>query len=231
MSITRICCERLKQKLYSPGTIATMGGLRRAAVAGSIGLAAFGAAAGAYHTIPEFKAGIDFMTNNYPKTSRFGLSALMLGLGPDLMAQRFEGSKTLDLKRLLFMTSWGAISGGFVVKEFFKLNMLLFPENTAWDIAKRTYVDVFGYTPLNQMAFFSLAHKFVYGRPFDNMFSQMWQNYKRVLPANILVWGVFLLPLVVYRMQELHNMLYAVYIIGACWRSYLSYAASGKKPG
>ncbi len=184
-------------------------------------VAGLGAGIAAYHINSDFRSIVDISRatlNHLPGGSELFTSALTMGLVPDFLAQRYEGSK-FNWFRLAGMTIVGAVTGRVLLRSFYNLQDVVFPAHEQFSLIKKILVDQCVYTPLYFCGFYLPSTNLVHGRQWKGFTSTLWPNLVKVLPKNWVYWGAALT--LIYNLSP-DTRIYAANAFSLVWFSFLS---------
>ena len=119
-------------------------------------------------------------------------SGVLLGMIPDFMAQKYEGGK-LNFRRWGSMTLLSAVNGGIVLRAFYNAVNNAFPEQTLFNIAERTLIDQFIFSPAALFGYIVCAN-YIEGKSTQDLSFTIKHQYPKTMAACWVYWGMFGCP-------------------------------------
>jgi len=188
-------------------------------------MAPFAAAAGvstaAYGNIPEFKSVVDQgreILNNHPRLGEMSSSALFLGLVPDYLAQKYEGTK-FNFRRWAGMAALGAVNGGIVLRGFYNAVNNAFPGQSLYSVAERVLIDQFMFSPAAIMGIF-IAANYIEGKNTEQLMSNIKGTYPITIGCCWIFWGLMGCPAVNLMPPDLRVV--TANVLSIAWMSFMS---------
>lgn len=182
---------------------------------------AAGTCIAAYRGIPEFKCLADQgreLLNSHPRLGEMSASALFLGIIPDYMAQKYEGTK-FSLRRWAGMASLGAVNGGIVLRGFYNAVNNAFPGQSIYSIAERVLVDQFIFSPAAILGTF-VAANYIEGKNTDQMINGIKSNYPVTMGCCWIFWGLMGCPIINLMPPDLRVV--TANVLSIAWMSFMS---------
>lgn len=93
------------------------------------------------------------------------------------------------------MTLLGAVNGGIVLRAFYNAVNNAFPEQTLFNIAERTLIDQFIFSPFALLGYYVCAN-YIEGKSTQDLSSTVRNQYPKTMAACWVYWGLFGCPLV-----------------------------------
>lgn len=191
----------------------------------------FVAAAVAYRLSPDFKIDVDGVRdklNTCPHISEALTSGVIIGLAPDLVAQRVaqqqnvergEEVKKTDYRRLACMTVVGAVTGGLYLRGLYDLVAWLFPGKGIFTTIKQVVFDQFIATSFVYMPAYLRSVNTIMRATVNNNFTWIRKKANKLLPYN---WGFWIPALsIIYNLPK-DLRVYAAQGFAIIWFSLLS---------
>jgi hypothetical protein len=191
----------------------------------------------AYRLSPGFRVDVDWVReqlNTCPHVSEAVTSGVIIGLAPDLVAQRItqrqnsergQEVKKISFRRLAWMTVIGAVTGGLYLRGLYNLMAWLFPGKGIFTTIKQVVFDQFIATAFVYMPAYLMSVNAIMRETVNNNFKWIREKVNELLPYN---WG-FWIPalLIIYNLPK-DLRVYAAQGFATIWFSFLSKKAFAK---